>query len=107
MFQPRHNFVLIASTMFALLAPRAAFAALLAVASTRPARLAAVAKNSAVTITFDRRWCVAIRSALSESATSTYRSPSRRRRHHPAEGGVRHLRQIRCRFLQRPMLDGA
>ncbi len=54
MAQPRANFVLIASTLFALLAPRAGFAVPLAVVSTSPARLEVVARNSAVTITFDR-----------------------------------------------------
>lgn len=54
MFEPRLNLVLVTSTIVALLAPRSGLAASLGVVSTSPARLQAVAKNSAVTINFDR-----------------------------------------------------
>ena len=54
MRRPHERLVFIAATVCTLLAPRAVFAAPLAVVSTSPARLEAVAKNSVVTITFDR-----------------------------------------------------
>ena len=52
--QPGVSTVLLAAASFLVLAPRAGSATSLTVASTSPARLAAAAKNTPVSITFDR-----------------------------------------------------